>query len=92
VVLTIYYFFLQIKNETKITKKLLILFFFLKFPKNKKIQHLNPEFGHLGEIKKKTCKKRTLAFRGLKLTKLSFILPFPFPSSLHCCYIYFHRS
>ncbi len=35
-VLTGYYFFLQIKNETKITKKLLILFFFLKFPKNKK--------------------------------------------------------
>jgi hypothetical protein len=32
-VLTGYYFFLQIKNETKITRKLLILFFFLKFPK-----------------------------------------------------------
>ncbi len=62
-VLTGYYFFLQIKNETKITNKLLILFF-LKFLINKKIQHLNSEFGHLGEIQKKTCKKRTLAFRG----------------------------
>jgi hypothetical protein len=30
-VLTGYYFFLQIKNETKITNKLLILFFFLNF-------------------------------------------------------------
>ncbi len=63
-VLTGYYFFLQIKNETKITNKLLILLFFLNFLKNKKIQHLDPEFGHLGEIQKKTCKKRTLAFRG----------------------------
>ncbi len=33
-VLTGYYFFLQIKNDTKITNKLLILFFFLKFLKN----------------------------------------------------------
>ncbi len=30
-VFTGYYFFLQRKNETKITNKLLILFFFLKF-------------------------------------------------------------
>jgi hypothetical protein len=62
-VLTGSHFFFQIKNETKITNKLLILFLFLKFPKNKKIQHPNPEFGHLGEIQKKSCKKSTLAFR-----------------------------
>jgi hypothetical protein len=61
-VLTGYYLFLQIKNGIKITNKLLILFFFLKFIKNKKIQHPDPEFGHLGEIQNKTCKKRTLAF------------------------------
>jgi len=92
-VLTGSHFFLQIKNETKIANKLLILFLFLKFPKNKKFQHPNPEFGHLGEIQKKTCKKRTLAFRGgLKLTKLSFILSSPFPKCLHCCYIHFHCS
>lgn len=63
-VLTGYYFFVQIKNETKIAKILLILFLFLQFPKNKKIQHPNPEFGHLAEIQKKTCKKRRSASRG----------------------------
>jgi hypothetical protein len=60
-VLTSYYFFSQIKNESKITNKLLILFFFLKFPNNKKIQHPNPEFGHLAEIQKKTWKIKDIS-------------------------------
>jgi hypothetical protein len=72
----------QIKNKTKITNKLLILLFFLKI---KKSSTWTLSLVIMGWDFLKTYQKKYISIKGVggvKLTKLSFILSFPFPERL----------